>query len=147
MATATQMQQAAIPRTLTGRMTTARTTGFREISPQPTFEPTLEGGRSIPQRAPIVSRDTGARVIDAINPNAPSSNGNGNEPYRPLYGQDNPFEILADSIGRLFGSSNYNPPLQQQAYGYGTSGGTNFTAILIIGAIGVAIYFFFFRNR
>src|SRR5262245_58276335 len=55
----------------------------------------------------------------------------------------NPFEVLADSLMRAFGSSAYNPPLQQQSYGYGTSSGANFPLLIIIGAIGIGVYLYF----
>lgn len=58
----------------------------------------------------------------------------------------NPFETLADAFLRGFGGATYNPPLQQQAYGYGTASGTNWTLILILGAIGIGVYYFYFRS-
>jgi hypothetical protein len=57
----------------------------------------------------------------------------------------NPFEVLADSLMRSFGGSVYNPPLQQQSYGYGSTSGINFTLLIIIGVIGVGAYFYFNR--
>lgn len=55
----------------------------------------------------------------------------------------NPFETLGDAFAKAFGGAQYNPPLRQQAFGYGSTGGTNWTLLLILGAIGVGAYFYF----
>lgn len=57
-----------------------------------------------------------------------------------------PFEVLADTLLKAFGGSTYNPPLQQQSYGYGSTGSFNLPLLLIIGGIGIAVYFYF-RNK
>jgi hypothetical protein len=59
----------------------------------------------------------------------------------------NPFETLADAFGKAFGGATYNPPLQQQSYGYGSTGGFSIGLLLIIGGIGLAVYYFYFRNK
>lgn len=94
-----------------------------------------------------IRANVGAILGNVPGSGARSLSGTGNVIDEPRYGSSNPFEILADVLGRQFGSSVYNPPLESQAFGYGTSGGTNFTLILILGAIGIAVYFFYFRNK
>lgn len=68
---------------------------------------------------------------------------------------DNPFEILADIIPKLFGNAVYNPPLQSQASGFtgidqGTplaevTGSGNIGTYVVLGVIGVIAYFLYKR--
>lgn len=67
----------------------------------------------------------------------------------------NPFQVLADILPKLFGNAVYNPPLQTQAYGYTptetsqplqtSGGGLNLGLIIILGVIGVIVYFVYKR--
>lgn len=67
--------------------------------------------------------------------------------------QKNPLEILTDAFSKAFGNAVYNPPLQQQSYGYtpqdistpiaqsGSSGGIGLYVILaIVGIVGYFLY-------
>ena len=61
----------------------------------------------------------------------------------------NPFETLADVFSKAFGNAQYNPPLQNQAYGYTpvSSGGSGIGTFLLIGGLGVGAYFLYKRFK
>lgn len=69
--------------------------------------------------------------------------------------QKNPFEILSDVFSKAFGNAVYNPPLQQQSYGYTpsdissplmqTSGGSGIGLYVILAIVAIVGYFLYKR--
>ena len=78
--------------------------------------------------------------------NLPRRDTNDNVPGLPALPK-NPFETLADAFLKGFGGATYNPPLQQQSYGYGTSGGGSLTIILVIVGVAIGGYYLYKRSQ
>jgi hypothetical protein len=69
----------------------------------------------------------------------------------PIYGSGNPFAILGDAFTKAFGGSTYNPQPQQpdtivQPVGT-SSGGSSIAIVLILGAIGVGVWYWYKKHH
>lgn len=88
--------------------------------------------------------------LGTCNPSAQSSinTNDASNINKPFYGSNNPFEILGDAFLRAFGGSSYNPPRQSERTVVESAGGSsNIGLLLIVGGVGFAVYWFFFRNK
>lgn len=98
-----------------------------------------------------INAHTGSLGLSYFLGNTTASNPQANDPsgivpYRPLYGSDNPFQILADAFTRAFGGSVYNPPRESERTVIESAGsGTNWTLLIVLLAIGGGAYLWY-RN-
>lgn len=119
-------------------------------------------GRDMPSREPTVFETTelnrriagyvGSKSLQDFLGGKPSSNIQANDSTGdinlPIYGMDNPFNILGDAFMRAFGGQTYSPPRESERTVIESAGSSNTGIILVVlAAVGFGVYWFYFRKN